>query len=50
MNPLFPAIVENHYMAGFGYAFNQASDLNFSLTYAPEVSVTNTNTQVGITH
>lgn len=50
VNPLFPAIVENHYMAGFGYAFNQASDLNFSLTYAPEVSVTNTNTQVGITH
>ena len=50
VHPLFPAIVENHYMAGFGYAFNKASDLNFSLTYAPEVSVTNSNTGVDITH
>jgi long-chain fatty acid transport protein len=50
VHPLFPAIVENHYTAGFGYAFDQASDLNFSLTYAPEVSVTNSNTGVGITH
>ena len=41
MNPLFPATVKNHYMAGFGYAFDRASSVDFSLTLAPEVSVTN---------
>lgn len=40
MNPLFPAIVKNHYTVGFGYAINQASDVNFSLQHAPEVSQT----------
>ncbi len=40
LNPLFPAIVEEHYTIGFGYAFSPASDVNFSLTYAPEVSET----------
>ena len=50
VNPLFPAIVEDHYTAGVGYAFNQQNDLNFSLTYAPEVKVTNSNTGVEITH
>ena len=38
--PLFPAIVENHLTLGAGYAFNKASDVNFSMTYAPEVEVT----------
>lgn len=38
---LFPAIVENHYTAGFGYEVTPADDINFSLTYAPEVSTTN---------
>lgn len=41
MNPLFPATVKNHYMAGFGYAFDRASSVDFSLTLAPEVSATN---------
>lgn len=36
VNPLFPAIVENHYMAGFGYQFNDQHEIGFSLTYAPE--------------
>ncbi len=44
VNYLFPAVVETHYTAGFGYAFNQMSDINFSLTYAPEVKVTGTGT------
>jgi long-chain fatty acid transport protein len=39
---LWPAIVENHYTAGFGYAFNKQSELNFGLSVAPEVSVTGT--------
>lgn len=38
---LFPATVENHYTAGFGYAINKASSVDFSLTHAPEVKVTN---------
>jgi len=37
---LWPAIMENHYTAGFGYAFNKQSEVNFGLSYAPEVSVT----------
>jgi long-chain fatty acid transport protein len=40
-NPLFPAIVKNHYMIGAGYAFSKASSVDFSFTYAPEVSATN---------
>jgi long-chain fatty acid transport protein len=40
LNPLFPAIVEEHYTIGFGYAFDNVSDVNFSFTYAPEVSQT----------
>lgn len=38
LNYLFPATIKDHYTVGFGYSFNQASDLNFSYTYAPEVS------------
>ncbi|MDO8945319.1 MAG: outer membrane protein transport protein, partial [Desulfobacterales bacterium] len=37
---LWPAIIEDHYTVGFGYAFSKQSDLNFALSYAPEVSVT----------
>ncbi|HTY02541.1 MAG TPA: outer membrane protein transport protein, partial [Rhodocyclaceae bacterium] len=42
VNPLFPAIVENHYMFGLGYLLGKQSAVDFSLTYAPEVSVTGT--------
>jgi long-chain fatty acid transport protein len=37
---LWPAIIEDHYTVGFGYAFSKQSDLNFALSYAPEVTVT----------
>jgi len=40
LNPLFPAIVEDHYTLGVGYAFDKANELNFSLQFAPEVSQT----------
>jgi long-chain fatty acid transport protein len=50
VHPMFPAIIENHYTAGLGYAFSEASDINFSLAYAPEVSVTNENTGTKIKH
>ena len=40
VNYLWPAIMEDHYTAGFGYAFDQQSALNFGLSYVPEVSVT----------
>ena len=39
LNALFPAIVEDHYMVGVGYAFGKASTVDFALTYAPEVSI-----------
>lgn len=50
MNPLFPATVKNHLALGFGYVFNTASSIDFSYTYAPEVSVTNANMGVKTTH
>lgn len=40
LNALFPAIVEEHYTAGFGYRFNRAQSIDFSLQYAPEVEET----------
>jgi len=42
VNYLWPAIVENHYTAGFGYAFSKQSTVNFALSYAPKVTVTGT--------
>ncbi len=39
---LWPAIVDDHYTLGAGYALNKQSDLNFSLSYAPKVTVTGT--------
>lgn len=50
MNPLFPAIIKNHYMGGVGYAISTASSVDFSFTYAPEVSATNSTTGVTTTH
>jgi len=43
MHPLFPAIVKNHYTAGFGYRFSKASSIDFAYSYAPDVSVTNSS-------
>lgn len=45
VNYLWPAIVESHYTVGFGYAFSKQSELNFALSFAPEVSVTGTGAQ-----
>jgi long-chain fatty acid transport protein len=41
LNALFPAIVESHITAGFGYGFNDKQSIDFSLQHAPEVSATN---------
>jgi long-chain fatty acid transport protein len=46
---LFPAMVENHYTAGFGYEINKTDDVNFSATYAPDVSVT-TSSGMKVSH
>lgn len=50
VNPLFPAIIENHYSAGFGYRFDGGGELNFSITHAPEVTVTNSSDGTRISH
>jgi len=43
LNCLFPAIIEQHYTAGFGYQFNERNSIDLSLTYAPEVREINGN-------
>ena len=40
VNPLFPAIVKDHYTIGAGYAFDKVSEVNASLVYAPKVTAT----------
>lgn len=50
MNPLFPAIVENHFTGGLGYAFAQNQGLDFSFVIAPEVEQENSNTTMSSTH
>jgi long-chain fatty acid transport protein len=50
LNPLFPATIVDHYTLGFGYAFDKVSSVDFSYTYAPEVSDTNPNTAIKTTH
>ncbi|HEM46117.1 MAG TPA: aromatic hydrocarbon degradation protein, partial [Alphaproteobacteria bacterium] len=49
VHPLFPAIIEDHYALGLGYRF-AGGELNFSLTHAPEVAVTNTLTGLRMSH
>lgn len=44
VNPLFPAIVKNQYTLGFGYILGRQSGIDFSLAYAPKVTVTGTQT------
>jgi long-chain fatty acid transport protein len=46
LNPLFPAIVEEHYTAGFDYRFDQHNCLAVAVSYAPEVSQTNSASPV----
>lgn len=50
VNPLFPAVIEKHYTAGVGYNISKAHAVNFALSYAPEVSVTNSTTGITTTH
>jgi long-chain fatty acid transport protein len=40
VNPLFPAIVKDHYTAGFGYSFSPQWTLDAAVSHAPKVSVT----------
>lgn len=42
VTPLWPAIAEHHYTAGFGYVASVQSEVNFGLAYVPEKSVTGT--------
>jgi len=37
---LFPAIEQDHYTLGLGYAFSKASSIDFSFAYAPEIKRT----------
>ncbi|HKK14062.1 MAG TPA: outer membrane protein transport protein, partial [Gammaproteobacteria bacterium] len=46
VNPLFPAIVEDHLTAGFSYAFDRREAVHFSFTRALPQSVTNANPDV----
>lgn len=42
VHPLFPAIVKKHYTLGLGYMIGKQSMIDFSLAYAPKVTVTGT--------
>ncbi len=50
LNPLFPAIIENHVTMGATYKFNEAHSIAGSLAIAPEVKQTNSQTQAKSTH
>jgi long-chain fatty acid transport protein len=41
VNPLFPAIVETHYTAGFGFQPNDRHAFHLSAMYAPDTEVVN---------
>jgi long-chain fatty acid transport protein len=49
VNPLFPATVGKHLMAGLGYRFTPQSEFNASLTVTPTSTVTNAQ-GVSISH
>ena len=42
---LFPATIENHITLGLGYMISKESSIDFSLTHAPEVKVTESTTE-----
>ena len=50
LNPLFPAIIENHVTLGASWNFSKAHGVSGSLAIAPEVKQTNSQTQVESTH
>lgn len=41
VTPLFPAIMKDHYTAGFGYKFSKEDTMDASFVYAPKVTATN---------
>ncbi|UCH53549.1 MAG: outer membrane protein transport protein, partial [Pseudomonadota bacterium] len=41
INPLFPAIMKDHYTFGIGYEFSKTSELNLGFAYAPQNCGTN---------
>ena len=41
VNPLFPAIVKDHFMAGFGYQINKNMTMDAAISHAPKVTVVN---------
>jgi long-chain fatty acid transport protein len=41
LNPLFPAIAENHFTGGFGYKLTDKSTVAAALVFVPKVSATN---------
>jgi long-chain fatty acid transport protein len=47
-NFLFPAIVKDHYTAGLGYEFDKQNSIDFSLDYAPKVTVNGTQATNGV--
>ena len=49
VNPLFPAIVENHLTLGAGYRLSGAGEINAAMAYAPSVQVS-TPTGVIVSH
>jgi long-chain fatty acid transport protein len=52
VHPLFPAIVKDHYTAGFGYQIDKNMTVNAAVSHAPKVSVVNNSgaNPVAITH
>lgn len=47
-NILAPATVKHHYTAGLGWKLDDQSEINISLLYAPEESVSGTNPNTGL--
>lgn len=47
VNPMFPATVKDHYTFGFGYVLSRQSGIDFSMTYAPKVKVTGSQSLSG---
>ncbi len=50
VNPMFPAIIENHVTLGVGHDFNDNHGVNFAVSKAAEIKATNSMSQAEITH
>jgi long-chain fatty acid transport protein len=50
MHYLFPAIVEDHYTFGVGYALDKMSDINFALQHGADVKQTNSTFGYTVSH